>query len=270
MDQTTPARAVLSLDRVGPAKRLWPRSTMPETLSSTGPCRSAAPPRLPALPLCGTRPMPRSMHFCGPEQPQIRSGVSDSSYNGMFPVWYLTDSTHISWSQTGANSTSSGGTILSQSGGDTSGLSVERNTFFESALAGVSISSASITSSILSVTLASPAIIYPNQWVWTTGSSDPVYNAYWQVLTVTSPTTFTAQSIWSSEAPTTSGTLYLSTEGLSIGANSYANRSASVCCLTIEKNNFYGNPSTTGPWPLFGIVEDGVNGNTMPNRGQRS
>jgi hypothetical protein len=190
------------------------------------------------------------------------SGVSDSSYNGMFPVWYQTDSTHISWSQTGANSTSSGGTILSQSGGDTSGLSVERNTFFESALAGVSISSASIASSILSVTLASPAIIYPNQWVWTTGSSDPVYNAYWQVLTVTSPTTFTAQSIWSSEAPTTSGTRYLSTEGLSIGANSYANRSASVCCLTIEKNNFYGNPSTTGPWPLFGIVEDGVNGNT--------
>ena len=188
--------------------------------------------------------------------------MTDASYNGMFPVWYQTDSTHISWSQTGADSSSSGGTVQTAIGGDTSGLNVIRNTFYESWLTGISISSASISSSVLTMTLASPAIIYANQWVWTTGSSDPVYNGYWQVLTVTSPTTFTASSVWPSEAATTSGTFYSSNEGMSIGGNAFANRGASVCCLNIEKNNFYGNGTTTGPWPLFGIVEDGDNGNT--------
>ena len=189
----------------------------------------------------------------------ILSGVSDTSFNGIFPVWYQTDSTHISWSQSGPDGSSSGGAIQTAVGGDTAGLLVQRNHFFTSTQTGTSISSASITGSVLSVTLAAPQIVYPNQWVWITGSSDPVYNAYWQVLTVTSPTTFTAQSTEvSSEASTTSGTFYPSTTGITIGPNSLAQVNASVCCLNIEKNGFVG-PYASGPtpWTLFGIEVDG-------------
>ena len=184
------------------------------------------------------------------------TGVSDTSFNGMFPVWYQTDTTHISWSQSGADGTSSGGTIQTKVGGDNSGLTLSHNHFYESVQTGTSISSCSITSNVLSCTLSAPQIIYANQWVWITGSSDPVYNAYWWVTAVTSPTTFTAAAVEvSSEASTTSGTFFPSTTGVSIGSNALAEINSSVCCTVMEKNNFEGT-GNGGYFPLFGVEVD--------------
>ena len=190
----------------------------------------------------------------------VLSGVADSSYNGYFPVWYQTDSTHVSWSQTGADSASSGGAIRTAVGGDTGSILVEHDNFYTSTQNGVSISSCSIASNTLSCTLSAAQIMYANQWVWITGSSDPVYNAYWQVVTVTSPTTFTAKATEvSSETSTTSGTFLPSTNGLSIGSNALGGINASVYGIDIEKSQFIG-PYASGalPWTLFGVEIDGT------------
>lgn len=182
------------------------------------------------------------------------AGVTDPSYNGIFAVWYQTDSTHISWSQTGADGSSSGGTIQTAVGGDVSGLKIQRSSFYTAVQSGVSISTQTISGNVLSVTLSSPQLVYPNEWIWETGSSDPVYNAYWQVQTVTSPTTFTAQSFEvTSEAPSTSGTFYASTAGLVIGSKALSGINNSVCCMNVEEDVFEG-PYASGanPWTLFG------------------
>jgi hypothetical protein len=189
------------------------------------------------------------------------SGVADTSYNGTFPLWYAADSTHFSYSQSGATSSSNGGSAAVALSTDTESTRIEHNVFNVPASTTASVSSCSITSNVLSCTLASPVILYPNQWIWITGSSDPVYNAYWQILQPTSPTTFTAAAAEvASEASTATGTLYGPSEGVSFGSNNLALVNNSVCCMTLTDNHMLGTGGGP-PFPLFAFAFDGT-GNT--------
>jgi hypothetical protein len=173
------------------------------------------------------------------------SGVADNSYNGWFPVWYPIDATHFALSQSGPNASSSGGTVASQAGGDNAGARLLRNSIYINGPPGIAISSCSITASVLSCTLASPAIIYPNQWVWITGSTDPAYNAYWKVQADTGANTFTAPSTYLvSEPSATTGMLFANSAGITLGSNELALINYSVCCSKIEANNVFGYGTT--------------------------
>ena len=157
------------------------------------------------------------------------AGVADSSFDGTFPLWYTSSATTLTYSQCGANSTSSGGTLqevqASEDAPYADHVAVILSPYTTLATA---ITSCSISSRVLTCITPTPILGYPNQWVWITGSSDPVYNAYWQLTNVTA-TGFTATAPEvPSEAATTTGTIYGPQEAFAIGSGTIAYANSSV------------------------------------------
>ena len=117
------------------------------------------------------------------------------------------------------------------------------------------ISSCSVASNVETCTISAPVLQYPNEWTWTSGSSDPVYNAYWK-LTNVSPTGFTATATEvTSEAATTSGTFQGPSSGISFGSNQLSLMNNSVCCTDFNGVNSDG--IGISPTPLIGYEWDG-------------
>ena len=190
------------------------------------------------------------------------TNVTDSTYNGTFPIWYMADSTHAVYIQSGPVSSSSGGTISTASS-NFQDLERYYGSYMQitpNGIPGISISSCTISTNILSCTLSAAADIQPAEWVSIQGSTDPVYNAYWQVNTVTGSTSFTAvaQEV-TSEATTTSGTFYGQSTGMAFGTNTYALRTNSVCCSTLDHISVLSSGPTTGAISGFEFI--GYNGN---------
>lgn len=157
------------------------------------------------------------------------AGVADSSFDGTFPLWYTSTANKLTYSQCGANSTSSGGTLQevqsSEDGPYADNVHVGLNPYTTLATA---ITSCSISSRVLTCRTPTPILGYPNQWVWISGSSDPVYNAYWQLTNVMATGFTAAAQEVVSEAATTTGTIYGPQEAFAIGSGTTAYASYSV------------------------------------------
>ena len=145
-----------------------------------------------------------------------------------------------------------GGTVGAVNSGDISNNFIKRVAVFINANPSIQIQTMTIASSVLSATLQSPAIIYPNQWIMIESSADPLYNAYFKVLTVTGPTTFTAQStLIANEATATTGNFHASSVGMRFGTNAFGLGNNSVCCTYIDDSQVGG----TGTYPNEPIAD---------------
>ena len=186
----------------------------------------------------------------------VVSGCADTSYDGYFPIWYQTDSTHIAWVQGGTNGSTTGCTVATPVGADDAGIKLQHVQVFGFKSQTASISTASISSNVLSVTMSSAIVQHPDQWIYIFGAGDPVYNGYWHLLTVTNgglSFTATATEVIS-EASISSGTVQGPSAGISFGANSLANVNASVCCTNF--NDVQVNGGGISPVPIMGFEWD--------------
>ena len=184
------------------------------------------------------------------------SGIADTSFDGVFPVWYQVDTTHYVFSQGGPLASSNGGTAAVAPSGDIAGIKLEHVGIYAMASQTASISSCSVTSNVESCTLSAPVLQYPNEWTWTSGSSDPTYNAYWKLTSVNSATTITATAtVVSSEASTSSGTFQGPSSAISLGSNQLSLVNNSVCCTDFDDVAVSGYG--VSPTPLVAYEWDG-------------
>ncbi|MGA7858050.1 MAG: hypothetical protein WCA11_09005, partial [Terracidiphilus sp.] len=185
------------------------------------------------------------------------AGVSDTSFNGVFPVWYQVDANHYVFSQGGALASSGGGTASTSSSGDIAGLKLEHVNVYSMASQTANISSCSVAGSVETCTISAPVLQYPNEWTWTSGSSDPTYNAYWKLTNVSNggfSFTATATEV-TSEAATSTGIFQGPSSGISFGSNQFSLLNNSVCCT-----DFNGTQVTAwgvSPTPLMDYEWDG-------------
>lgn len=174
------------------------------------------------------------------------SGVTgDTTLNGTFPVAYSDGAGTYYFTQYGAASSGSGGTAATFATGDTQPL-IDNATVFMAPTStsglSVSITSCSITSNVMNCTTSAPPKVTPNMWVWISGSSSAIYNAYWQVTAVTS-TGFSATSagVANDGTGTTNGTVYWGT-AVHFGSGQLSLANNSVCCSQVKNSHFASAP----------------------------
>src|SRR5208282_3727505 len=64
------------------------------------------------------------------------TGCADPTFNGVSPVWYQTDTSHIAYSQSGANASTTGCTAAVNASGVTAGTLIEHDNFWPASQAG--------------------------------------------------------------------------------------------------------------------------------------